>query len=250
MDYDKTNLPNNYDAGRSHGPEVLDLWMRTIASYVGSERIRRIVDVGCGTGRFTPSLAAHFGAYTIGLDPSSKMLEHARAKPHEGVEYQQGSAEAIPLATGSVDLVFMSMCFHHFRDRDASAVEARRVLREGGILFMRTGTSTRAMDYPTTPFFPRTVPLMQEHLPTVDVIRETFERAGFRTRTVEIVTQVIAPSWTAYADKIATGSDSILARLSPDEFHSGVSAIRAMGDGPAGGIVEPIDVFVFERVRG
>ena len=34
MDYDATEIPRTYDKGRDHGPEVLDLWMNTIASHV------------------------------------------------------------------------------------------------------------------------------------------------------------------------------------------------------------------------
>jgi len=35
MDYDLTSIPAGYDLARSHSPEVLDLWMDTIASYAG-----------------------------------------------------------------------------------------------------------------------------------------------------------------------------------------------------------------------
>jgi SAM-dependent methyltransferase len=245
MDYDKTSLPDHYDAGRSHGADVLELWMRMSATYAAPGTVSRILDLGCGTGRFTSSLSGYFDAHAIGLDPSRKMLEHARAKRHgPRVEFQRGHAEAIPLATGSVDLIFMSMSFHHFRDRTAAGQECRRVLRPGGTLFIRTGTSDRAAAYPYTPFFPSTLALMQEHLPSVATIRETFESAGFSNVLAHVVEQTIAPDWAAYADKLATASDSILARLTPAEFDAGVAAVRRH-TAPTDGIVEPIDVLVF-----
>jgi ubiquinone/menaquinone biosynthesis C-methylase UbiE len=247
MDYDKTTLPDRYDAGRSHGQDVLDLWMRTIALHAEPEGVSRILDLGCGTGRFSSALSVYFGAHVIGLDPSLRMLQQARAKPVAGrVEFQRGHAEAIPVATGAVDLVFMSMCFHHFRDAAAAAQECRRVLRPGGTLFIRTGTSDRASAYPYTAFFPSTFALMQEHLPSVETIRSTCERAGFRSELVTIVEQTIAPDWVTYAEKLATASDSILARLTTEEFEAGVGAVRAHGaSAPGQEIVEPIDVLVF-----
>ena len=35
MDYDSTTIPAGYDCARNHTPEVLDLWMNTIASCIG-----------------------------------------------------------------------------------------------------------------------------------------------------------------------------------------------------------------------
>lgn len=130
MDYDATAIPAVYDRARSHGPEMLDLWMRTIAVHVGDLPISTILDLGCGTGRFTDALATSFGAAVIGIDPSGKMLGQARAKAIQGrVRYVRSSGESLPLADQSIDLIFMSMVFHHFTNRRAVAEECRRVLR-------------------------------------------------------------------------------------------------------------------------
>lgn len=80
MDYDATNIPVAYDRGRNHGPEVLHLWMNVVSSHVKGQRINTILDLGCGTGRFSEALAVRFDAEVIGIDPSKKMLEQARRK--------------------------------------------------------------------------------------------------------------------------------------------------------------------------
>lgn len=82
-DYDLTDIPAAYDRARDHGPEVLDLWMRTVAASVDARSIRRILDLGCGTGRFSEGLAARFDAEVIGLDRSQKMLQLARQKQRD-----------------------------------------------------------------------------------------------------------------------------------------------------------------------
>jgi ubiquinone/menaquinone biosynthesis C-methylase UbiE len=79
MEYDLTDIPAGYDRGREHGPEYLDLWMNTVESHLKGRKLTRILDLGCGTGRFSESLACRFNAEVVGIDPSQKMLARAIA---------------------------------------------------------------------------------------------------------------------------------------------------------------------------
>jgi ubiquinone/menaquinone biosynthesis C-methylase UbiE len=247
MDYDATDIASNYDRGRDHGPAFLDLWMDVVASHVKDQNIKKILDLGCGTGRFTKALRARFDAEVIGIDPSEKMLAQARRKQSDGkIRYEHGRAESIPLPDNSVDLIFMSMIFHHFSDPALAALECRRVLRDGGTALVRTGTRERISSYPYVDFFPQSRLILEDVLSTSTFIREVFEAAGFQMVTLELVTQEIAPGYAAYAEKLAAGADSVLASLSQRDFDAGMSLLRAhaaLGDGEA--VFEPIDVFVF-----
>ncbi|HXQ72312.1 MAG TPA: methyltransferase domain-containing protein [Pyrinomonadaceae bacterium] len=247
MDYDSTDIPLHYDRARDHGPEVLQLWMNVVASCVGRQRLNTILDLGCGTGRFSESLAAHFEAEVVGVDPSQKMLDQAEAKRRDRrVRYQLARGEALPLTNDSVDLVFMSMTFHHFEDPMLVARECRRVLRDGATALLRTGTRERIQSYPYVEFFPQSRPIMEDSLPTVPFVREVFEAAGFSTVSVDVVTQTIAPNYDVYVEKLAAGADSVLAQLSPSDFQAGIDAVREhaarVRETP---VCEPIDVFVF-----
>ncbi|HEV8447615.1 MAG TPA: methyltransferase domain-containing protein [Gemmatimonadaceae bacterium] len=248
VDYDGTTIPEGYDRARDHGPEALALWMSTIESRVHGRPIRRILDLGCGTGRFSQALATRFDVEVVGVDPSQKMLSVARGKPHEPrVHYQEGRAEAIPLEAKSVDMVFTSMTFHHFSDRPLVARECRRVLSDGGVLVVRAGTREQIDSYAYIPFIPVTRALHEEVLPSVSEIRDTFEGAGFRLVSSELVTQTIAPTWAVYAEKLAAGGDSVLARVSAAELEAGLERVRrhaaAVDPQP---VTEPIDLLVFE----
>jgi len=247
MDYDLTDIPLGYDRSRDHGPEFLDLWMHALEPYLDRLDVKRILDLGCGTGRFSEALAVHFNAEVIGIDPSAKMLERARAKEHRGhVQYQHGSAEAIPLPPTSVDVIFMSMSFHHFMDRVLAARECRRVLRRQGVVCLRTGTREQIQSYPYVPFFRSTAAKLVEVLPDHATLRQPFEAAGFRLEAFEVIRQTIALSWNAYADKLSAKGDSVLASLSHQEFESGLAALRRHGlKAVSQSIVEPIDLFVF-----
>jgi ubiquinone/menaquinone biosynthesis C-methylase UbiE len=247
MDYDLTDIPAGYDRGRDHGPEFLGLWMATLERHLHGLNVRRILDLGCGTGRFSEALATHFRAEVIGIDPSVKMLERAREKQHpDGVQYQLGSAETISLPSWSVDVIFISMSFHHFVDRASAARECRRVLGDPGVVCVRTGTREQIQSYPYVPFFPSTSPRLAELLPDHAELCEPFEAAGFRLSASEVIIQTVAPNWSAYADKLSAGGDSVLATLNAQELESGLAAIRRhVAEAANQRVVEPIDLFVF-----
>jgi ubiquinone/menaquinone biosynthesis C-methylase UbiE len=158
-----------------------------------------------------------------------------------------GSAEAIPLSDESVDLVFISMIFHHLEDPLLAARECRRVLRKQGICFMRTGTYENIPLYPYVDFFPATRPILKDRLPKGSFVREVFTAAGFREIGSEVVTQEVAPNFAVYAEKLAAGADSILISLSPEDFAAGMKALRSHAENVTDQkVFEPIDVFVFQ----
>jgi SAM-dependent methyltransferase len=89
----------------------------------------RVVELGAGTGKFTKALEAS-GAEVVAVEP----VEAMRRKLGEllpAVKAVDGTAEAIPLAEGSVDAVVAAQAFHWFRAEEAVA-EIHRVLKAGG----------------------------------------------------------------------------------------------------------------------
>jgi ubiquinone/menaquinone biosynthesis C-methylase UbiE len=251
MDYDLTDIPAAYDCGRDHGPEVRNLWMDAIQAHLKGLPITRILDLGCGTGRFSGALATRFDAEVVGIDPSIKMLDVARRKADGGrVQYKHGAAEAIPLPSSSVDMIFISMSFHHFGDSARATRECRRVLREQGKVFLRAGSREEIPSYPYVPFFPSTRTMLEEMLLDRGSLRAIFEDAGLNLISAEVISQVVAPSWSSYADKLSAGGDSILVRLNRQEFEEGLAAIRKFGSESKQSVIERIDFFVFQPRNG
>jgi ubiquinone/menaquinone biosynthesis C-methylase UbiE len=251
MDYDKTTIPDAYNRGRDHGPAVLDLWMNVVAARTGAEKIRYVLDLGCGTGRFSSGLARRFGATVIGIDPSTKMLRQAMNASDVSVVCANGTAEALPLPEKAVDLIFISMAFHHFSDPGAAAGECRRVLRDGGRVCLRTASAEQIPQYAYVPFFPASRRLLEERIPPLKDQQRVFEAASFELAYCELVSQEIAPDYSIYADKLATKSDSILASLDDRDLEEGLRAIRAYAAAtPPHPVIEPIDFIVLEKKKG
>src|SRR5437773_5048905 len=247
MDYDQTKIPEVYNRGRDHGPAFLDQWMRVVAGHVGRAGIYDILDLGCGTGRFSTGLATHFKANLFGIDPSMKMLREAlKHRRSNSVVYLNGRAEAIPLAAASIDLIFISMIFHHLKDPHAAAEECRRVLRSQGRVCLRTSCLEKISVYPYVPFFPTSRKLLEQRLPSLEFQREVFEAASFEMLAYDVVVQEVAPNYSAYADKLAFKADSIIASLDDKEFELGLQHLRSQASAmPAGPVTEPIDFLVF-----
>jgi ubiquinone/menaquinone biosynthesis C-methylase UbiE len=246
MNYDETAIADTYDAARSHTRAVMRQWLDLVAAHLPFAP-QLIVDVGCGTGRFSQPLADRFTAKVIGVDRSQRMLAVARTKCTNGrVEFRLAPAERLPLADGGADLVFMSMVLHHLPDKQAAARECCRILRAGGRFCMRT--STRDIIYPQSQFFPGILPMLKADLPSAAEIITLFEAAGLKCRTHQLVTQTLASDWQQFADKLAVRADSFLARLPDEAFAAGMAKLRAhAAQSPAQRITEPIDFFVFER---
>ena len=94
MDYDKIEIPTRYDKARVLAPETRRVWHDLLSVHIGRAAVSLIIDLSCGTGRFSELLAGHFSAQVIGIDPSLKMLDQAHRKPAIGnVVYCQGLAE-------------------------------------------------------------------------------------------------------------------------------------------------------------
>jgi ubiquinone/menaquinone biosynthesis C-methylase UbiE len=91
-----------------------------------------VLDVGCGTGRLLRAAATRWpDAQLIGVDPAQGMVDGAR-RLTPGATIYRGLAESLPLPDASVDLVFSTVSFHHWRDQAAGVREVARVLRLGG----------------------------------------------------------------------------------------------------------------------
>ena len=250
MDYDQYEIAQVYDAGRNAGPAKLRQWLERIAAHVPAQEVAQIVDFGCGTGRFSQALAEYFDADVLGLDPSEKMLQQARRKTvGERVTFRRISGENIDVSDESVDLVFMSMVFHHLPEPLQTIRACHRALRSKGYVCIRNGTADAIESFPKVRFFPGAETLLTAQLPSRRQIEAVFESAGFRGVAHEIVVQETARDWTEYAQQARTRADSTLAGMPDEDFHAGMAALEGhiARTGPEGPIREDIDFFVFQR---
>jgi SAM-dependent methyltransferase len=93
----------------------------------------RVLDLGCGAGRFVAALQ-QAGADPVGVEIASAALERA-ARNAPGADLRLVEPDgSLPLEHGSVDLVWCSEVLEHVGDTEHLLQEVRRVLRPGGRL--------------------------------------------------------------------------------------------------------------------
>jgi SAM-dependent methyltransferase len=110
---------------------------------------RRVLDIGCGTGRFASRIIQAGGDYT-GIDTSEGMVEMARAA-NPGISFLRTPGDTLPFADGSFDLCFTCGVLQyalHSNGADRLLREVRRVLVRGGrfILLEQASESKNASD--------------------------------------------------------------------------------------------------------
>ncbi|CAL8266362.1 unnamed protein product [Lota lota] len=113
--------------------EVKDLILQYLDNKREGQPLGLAVDLGCGTGQLSRLLAPHFQDL-VGLDISEGQLEEARAvQGYPNVTYRLGTAEDLPFADNSVDLLAASSAAHWFQQQLFLA-EAKRVLKPRGCI--------------------------------------------------------------------------------------------------------------------
>jgi SAM-dependent methyltransferase len=112
----------------------------------------RVVDAGCGHGRNLVYLLRE-GYEVFGVDANASAVASVREMARElapglpSGNFQLGAVEAMPFADGFADVVICNSVLHFARDDahfDAMVSELWRVLRPGGMLFCRLGSTIGA----------------------------------------------------------------------------------------------------------
>ena len=228
----------------------MQLWRNTLRPYLGDRIGLTILDLGSGTGRFSCVLAEEFDSLVVGVEPSDKMRQVAEAEcQHPKVRFLKGSADHIPLADDSCDLAWLSQIVHHLPDLDSAAHELRRVVKESGLVIIRSNFKGRLDGFCRYyEFFPTGLVADEARHPTVEHVEQCFDRHGFRLTTFETVEQMQAGSLKEYAERIRLRSYSTFELISENEYEVGLAALEAAAslEQQPQPVMAKIDLLVFQ----
>jgi ubiquinone/menaquinone biosynthesis C-methylase UbiE len=149
--YQADEVAEEYEAKRfSKGGRLIDRREKqAVLDALGPIEDRDVLEIACGTGRFTVMLAER-GADIVGLDISSAMLAEAREKARaasvaDRIEFMRGDAARLPFPDDHFDTV-LAMRFFHLADTPAKFLaEMRRVSKEQVFFDTFNSFSTRVL---------------------------------------------------------------------------------------------------------
>jgi len=210
----------SYDALR---PADAAWWERfALLVQIGDLTGRRVLDVGCGTGRLAAALADKARARVWGIDLSEVMVSVAREAVPASVGIRQGAADQLPFRDGWFDRVTMSLVVH-LLDRPPAFVETRRVVSADGRIAIATFHPDHFTTYWLNPFFPSIRATDEVRFPSGPTLESELVEAGFpHVETRRLITEIILERDEALA-RIRGRHISTFDLLPPDEIEDGTA---------------------------
>lgn len=206
----------DYDRLRPGFGELDDLLVRE-----ADLRGRRVLDVGCGTGRFAAWLADEHHARVWGVDREPKMIEVAKARGSR-VRFKLADAERLPFRDEWFERATTQLVVHHL-DRPRAFAQVRRVLAADG----RYGCLTFDPDYfhlgTIAQYFPSMLAPDRARFPDEASLRTELADAGFAHVRVLRIRNEHAMTREHVLEHMRTRNLSTFDFVPEDEWRDGVA---------------------------
>jgi ubiquinone/menaquinone biosynthesis C-methylase UbiE len=233
--YQSSEVAADYDEHRFRTPKRMRRnarkWSAIQKALAMAEGTKTVVDLPCGTGRFTGHLASA-GYQVVGSDISIEMMHQAAKQLSQGniAGYVRADAEALPFRSKSADCL-MSIRFLFHVDPDTR----RRMLREFG----RVSRRWIIADYRHKYSFrygvwklSRMLGLNRRPFERVSVksMKSEFEDAGLRVVKVFAVRRWLSDKWVVLAESGHTDPDGIAIKLKGTQY-ADLQVTEKLGEG-------------------
>jgi ubiquinone/menaquinone biosynthesis C-methylase UbiE len=190
---------------------------------------RRVLDVGCGTGRLADELARR-GAKVWGVDPSAEMLAEARARVGRRVGLKLGRAESLPFRDEWFDRAVLRLAVH-LVERAAALPELARVLRPGGRAVIATFRPEHFDRIWLARFFPSLKSIDLERFAPPATLAAELDDAGFESVRVRSLSQESRIGRMEALERLRGRYISTLSLIPEDEYQAGLeTAERELAD--------------------
>jgi SAM-dependent methyltransferase len=193
----------------------------------------RLLDVGCGTGRFAVLASQRLGARVWGIDPSDEMLAQARRRAGAArVGWKRAEAEHLPFKDGWFDAAHAHLVLHVLADRAGAYGELARVLQPGGRVALVSFRPEHFRGFYLNRYFPSIPAIDGARFPDPAEIAGELAGAGFGDVRVVGIDQDVAPEPGELLERVRGRYISTLHLVSDEEYTAGVALLeRELAEG-------------------
>jgi len=182
---------------------------------------RRVLDIGCGTGRAAEALAAR-GSRVWAVEPEPEMAALARERVST---VKVAPAERLPFKDGWFERALMWLVVH-LVDRPRALPEAARVLGPDGRLAIGTFHPEHFERYWLKRFFPSLEAIDKARFPTPEQLKSELEEAGFRRVELQRLTQSAVVDRETALERVRRRFISPLQLLEKTELEEGLKRME------------------------
>jgi SAM-dependent methyltransferase len=222
-----TQIAKTWDEARPLSDRNLELCLDLVAKRVGSRNQVKLLDLGCGTGRFAIPFANQLGYSVTAIDSSKEMIEKARQKDADSrVDWLVQDVTNLEIAESSFDVIFISHLLHHLDNPYALIQKCYQILKPNGVIVNRYGAMEHIRDDPEHKFFPEAIKIDELRGATIHQVEVWFQDAGFTEVQSETVIQ---PTYTSGEDRLSRvklKSTSVLTLISEYAFKAGLESFK------------------------
>jgi SAM-dependent methyltransferase len=218
-------MAGRYDELRASGEQLAAQFEFTVAEGLGAAT--RLLDVGCGTGALVATAVERLGVKAWGVDASEPMLAKARERRVRGAAFKLAQADDLPFRKGWFDAVMMRLVVHTMGDRRLAALaEARRVLAQGGRLFVWTFAPDHFTGHHLRTYLPDLPAVDLARFPSAEVLTRELADAGFGDVRLRWFEQGGSVSRERAAEQLRARHLSTIHLLPPEQVAAAVERLE------------------------
>ena len=178
----------------------------------------KLLDVGCGTGKYGQALMKK-GVYVEGIDKSPSQIFEAQ----KVINAHEGNVINLPYKEKSFDVCIMIMMLHHLnqKERRLAFEEIYRVLKDDGMLIIKTASHEDLKYRISSRFFPEALQIDLERYPTIEVIQN--ELSKYKKITVKHTVSTSSFNKGEMLHKLSLRRTSNLGMLSDESLDQGIN---------------------------
>jgi ubiquinone/menaquinone biosynthesis C-methylase UbiE len=218
----------SFEKYRSQTTETTAALIRSVLRYVPSSPGVKVIDIGCGIGRYALLLASATEAQIFATDLLWEMVEKGREKDNaKKVFWFLSDACRMPFAGETFDAALLFLVLHVVKDLKQALQESYRILRPGGHCLLLTYSRSQLDRQTLFRFFPEARKLNKRRMLGLTKLKELLREIGFHHfRTEEFVEVATYPRDT-FLEKVRSKPNTSLRSMNDGDFLRRYEALEA-----------------------